>query len=302
MASTWRRPGLTAIEVLWRWSVGLPLLWLAIRAVAGILRGHPVDTGALEAMTVFQPTAALDTLGRQALPLLPPLYRVTRWLLPAGVAAWVAASTAGRLQIWRRLDRSLPTRAADVGRVAVLGFLRVLLLLGTLLAWLWGIGAAGRYSLSSATDAGAEPNLVTFSAMLVVLTLLLFLLWSLAVWAFDAAPLFVLVEGQGLGESIRSAWRAHALRSKLIEINLVMGIVKVGLTVLAMVFSATPLPFAAEETQGFLIGWWSFVGVLFLLALDFFHVVRRAANLSFFWTLVRPKDDTDRAPERPFAP
>lgn len=289
MASTWRRPGLTALEVLWRWVVGIPWLWFVVRGVSSALRAHPVDPAALEAMTVFQPMAAVDTLERQFAPLLPPLRATAQWLLPAGVAAWAVVSTAGRMAIWRRLDVSLPRR---FGPIAVLGLLRVLLLLLFLWIWIRGIGAAARYSISSAVSQGAEPNLVLFSAMLVVLTLLIFLLWCLVVWPLDAAPLFVLGDGQGVTGSLRSALGARVLRSKLVEINLVMGIVKIGLLVLATVFCATPLPFSAEETQTFLISWWSFVGVLFLMALDFFHVVRRAANLSFFRTLVTPIGDT----------
>lgn len=297
MAGTWRRPGLTAIEVFWRWAVGLPWLWFATRGVLQALRAHPVDTVALEAMTVFQPLAALDTLDRQMAPLLPPLRAMGRWLLPSCAAAWVGVSTAGRLAIWRRLDSSLPRR---FGPVALLGGLRLLLLLLFFWGWGRGIGAAAQYCIPAAVSAGAEPNLVLFAAIVVVLTLLLFLLWSLVVWPLDAAPLFVLAEGQGVGASLRSALGAGALRSRLVEINLVMGIVKVGLAVLAMVFCATPLPFSAEETQGFLISWWSFVGVLFLIALDFFHVVRRAANLSFFRTLMTPKSDITDAPERAY--
>lgn len=295
MAGVWKRPGLTAIEVLWRWTVGLPFLWIAVRALTHALRAHPLNMAALDAMTVFEPVAAVDTLRRQTAPLLPPLQAAARWWLPASVAAWTAASTAGRLAIWRRLDPSLSMRA---GPVALLGLLRLLLLL--LFFWIWarGIGAAARYSVSSAAGAGDQPNLVRFSAMIVVFTLGLFLLWSLAVWLLDAAPLFVLGAGEGVGASLRSASAASALRSELIEINLVMGIVKVGLLVLAMVFSATPLPFAAEETTGFLVGWWSFVGVLFLLALDFFHVVRRAANLSFFETLITQKGNNGNAPKQ----
>lgn len=295
MVSTWKRPGLTLIEVLWRWCVGLPCLWIAVRALTLALRAHPLNTPALEAMTVFQPLAAVNTLQRQVAPLLPPLQAVARWLLPVGAGAWVAASTAGRLAIWRRLDVSLPLR---VGPIALLGLLRLVLLLLFFWGWVRGIGAAARYSISSAVGAGAEPNLVLFAAMVVVLTLLTFLLWCLVVWPLDAAPLFALAEGKGVLASLHAALRDRVLRSKLVEINLVMGIVKVGLTVLAMVFSATPLPFSAEETQTFLLSWWSFVGILFLMALDFFHVVRRAANLSFFQALATPpgdlRNDSDR--------
>lgn len=296
MAAMWKRPGLTALEVLWRWIVGAPLLWLTVRAGVQALRAHPLDAAAWEAMTVFQPMAAVQTAGREIAPLLPGLWQTARWLLPLGATAWAVASTLGRGLLWRRLDPSLPARW---GPMAALNGLRSLLLAGTLLLWEGAIAVAGRYSLATASTSGigtgkeasVEPNLVLFAAAVVVLTLLLFVLWCLIAWPLDAACLFVLAGRQGFGQALRSAVHAPALRARLVEINLVMGIVKVGLAVLAMVFSATPLPFAAEETRGFLLGWWSFVGVLFLLALDFFHGVRRAANLAFFQALMRPIAD-----------
>jgi hypothetical protein len=70
------------------------------------------------------------------------------------------------------------------------------------------------------------------------------------------------------------------LRGKLIEINLVMNIVRIALIVLAMVFSATPLPFNTITTQTFLNFWWCGVGLAYLAFSDYFHVVRAAAYLS----------------------
>ena len=67
--------------------------------------------------------------------------------------------------------------------------------------------------------------------------------------------------------------------TQLIETNLVMGITKVALLVLAMVFSACPLPFASVETQEFLTCWWIGVGVWWLVASDYFHVVRNVETL-----------------------
>ncbi len=51
------------------------------------------------------------------------------------------------------------------------------------------------------------------------------------------------------------------MRGKLIEINMVMNIVRIALIVLAMVFSASPLPFSSVETQMFFNCWWGGVGL-----------------------------------------
>lgn len=297
MSGVWRRPGLTAIEVLWRWAAGAPLLFLALRAVAHALHAHPLDTRALDAMTVFQPLAAATTLQQQLAPYPSLLFPTARWLVPLGLLVWVLSSTLGRMAIWRRLDPALPVRT---GPAMLFGLLRLLLLLTTLLVWLAGLAAAGRYSMSRALAAGGEPNLVLLTALAVLLTLLLLLLWSVAVWVLDAAPLFAFTDAAGVAGSVRAAFRARDLRSELVEITLVMSIVKVGLTVLAVVFMATPLPFAAEETRSFLFSWWTLIFLLYLAALDFFHVVRRAANLSFFRTLMRPVADVAGTRERAY--
>ena len=61
-----------------------------------------------------------------------------------------------------------------------------------------------------------------------------------------------------------------------------MGIVKIALIVLALVFSACPLPFSTVETQEFLTWWWIGVGVWYLVASDYFHVVRAAAYVALW--------------------
>jgi hypothetical protein len=82
--------------------------------------------------------------------------------------------------------------------------------------------------------------------------------------------------------SLRGAVHSGRLRAKLVEINLVMGIVKVSLIVLGMVFSACPLPFASVESRTFLVWWTIGVGVLYLVASDYFHVVRVAAYQALY--------------------
>ena len=121
-----------------------------------------------------------------------------------------------------------------------------------------------------------------YFALVVIETLLLFIAWAAASWVLSIAPLLATLRVYSVGQSLRAAWNVGPLRGKLVEINLVMGIVKVALIVLAMVFSASPLPFETVETQGFLHGWWIGVTVLYLLASDYFHVVRLAAYLALW--------------------
>jgi hypothetical protein len=67
-----------------------------------------------------------------------------------------------------------------------------------------------------------------------------------------------------------------------------MGIVKIALIVLAIVFSASPLPFESVATPDFMLRWYSVVTVLYVIASDFFHVVRIVAYLEL-WKAYEPE-------------
>ena len=311
MAQVWRRPALTGTELLWRWGTGAPLLLVLAAAVRKAMRGVPLDVAGLQAMTVFKPTEALATLGGQLNRILPAVVPILRWWIPCALLIWTLASAWGKSNIWRRLDPQMRPR---FGFVAVVTLLRLCALLAVLALWLWGLVAASGFAITAPARAGGEPNLVLFVALAVALTLVLFTLWCMTSWVLDAAPLFAMQNRatkhgdhpgpesratlrRSFAGSFRATTRTHGLGSKLIETNLVMGIVKVALLVLAMVFSASPLPFATVETTGFLVGWWSFVALLYLAFSDLFQVIRRATCLRLFEALVTPGSDITTAPE-----
>ena len=81
----------------------------------------------------------------------------------------------------------------------------------------------------------------------IFLSLGFFTAWALVSWALSIAPLLMLLEDRSalssLGQSLRLG---KPFTGKLVEINLVMGIVKLALIVLAMVLSAAPLPFSDQ--------------------------------------------------------
>jgi len=71
---------------------------------------------------------------------------------------------------------------------------------------------------------------------------------------------------------------------KLTEINLVMGIVKLALIVVAMVLSAAPLPFSDELGPDAMHAVWIGSTVFYLVANDYFHVVRLKGFMEFWRT------------------
>jgi hypothetical protein len=130
--------------------------------------------------------------------------------------------------------------------------------------------------------------LVLYFALAIVSTLGLFTLWAAMSWVFSVAPLLAMLRGIGASASLKAARRLGPLKGKLVEINLVMGIVKIALIVLAMVFSATPLPFESVTTPEFLAWWWVGVTVFYLVASDFFHVARLVGYLEL-WRAYEPE-------------
>jgi hypothetical protein len=176
--------------------------------------------------------------------------------------------------VLRRYDASLPRRSAAL---IALQLLRVVALSGSFVAWFFAIHWAANYSLP-----GVEPNLVLYCALVICLSLGIFTLWALLSWIFSIAPLLALLENRGIPGSLYRSLRLGPLRSKLVEVNLVMGIIKLALIVLAMVFSATPLPFESVMQGPPIYIWWTLVTLLYLAASDFFQVARLVAFIQFW--------------------
>jgi hypothetical protein len=211
--------------------------------------------------------------------LLPRVLSVALWLAPLLVVVWVLVSAVGRTVVLRRVDGRLH---AAVGTLIVLQALRVVALLGSFAFWFWCMVRVAELTVTGPIAAGGEPNLVGYFSLVIVATLGLFTLWAVVSWALSVAPLLAMLKGLGVGGSLSAAFRLGPLKSKLVEINLVMGIVKIALIVLAMVFSATPLPFESVTTPEFLFWWWTGVTVLYFVGSDFFHVARQVAYLQLW--------------------
>ena len=279
LSACWKRPSLTALEVLWRWVYGIPALLLLRYEALRILHETPVDYGALRSMTVLDPIGAAGTLVKAIMALLPPVLSVALWLAPLLVVVWVVVSAVGRTVVMRQVDRRLH---AQLGTLIVLQAVRVIALLGSVWIWFSCMQWAANVTVTGPITAGTEPNLVGYFALVIVGTLGLFTLWAVVSWALAVVPLLAMLRGLGVAGSLAAAFRVGPLKSKLVEINLVMGIVKIALIVLAMVFSASPLPFESVTTPEFLFWWWLFVTAFYFVASDFFHVARQVAYLQLW--------------------
>jgi len=256
--------------VAWRWAIGAPSAAAIGYEALRVVRQTGVDFGAVKQMSLLDPMAAAATLSEMAAVVVPPLLRVAEWLGPVLLVAWVVASSVGRTVLLRRVDARLHARP---GSLMVLQAVRMVALVGSFAVWFVCLRAAAQAVVNGPIAAGQEPNLVLYCAMVIVATLGMFTLWAVVSWVLALAPLLAMIRDLPPGASLAAALRVGPVRGKLVEINLVMGIVKIALMVLALVFSACPLPFESVATPGFMVWWYVGVTLLYLVASDMFHVV-----------------------------
>jgi len=278
------RPFLVAIEVGWRWIFGIPFLLVCWIEAQKILAELPPESTGLNSIDAQNPWVAAVQLARAWSLYQPHVVAVLAWLGPVAALAWVIVSALGRGLVLSRLDperrlpfRPLPMMVLQAGWLALLGAT----------SWAW-FRCMGWVSATHIT-AGAEPDLIGFATWTIFLALGFFTAWALVNWALSIAPLVMLLEKRtalaALGQSPRLG---KAFTGKLVETNLVMGIVNLALIVLAMVLSAAPLPFS-DQLGGDALHWIDAAAVVFyLIASDYFQVVRLKGFLEF-WKMYRGK-------------
>ncbi|WP_156993940.1 hypothetical protein [Terriglobus sp. TAA 43] len=279
-------PSWVLLEIAWRWLFGIPAVAIVYIQASKVFASVPWQATNIEALTVNQlltdPMKASATIADFVAIVLPGLLHVASWLAPVLLVIWAIVSGIGRTLVLRRMDSTLQPR---IGTMIALQLLRILPLAALFTVWFFGVQALGRWTIVNPIASGGEPIIMAYVGGVIVLTLGLFVVSALIGWIFSLAPLLSVLNGSGVGSSISEAIRTGGLRSGLIEINLVLGIVKIALMILGVVFSACPLPFQTELTDQFLFDWNCAVAVWYFIASDYFHVARLAGYLQ----LIRPQ-------------
>jgi hypothetical protein len=280
ISGVFRRPLLLAVEVGWRWLFGIPFLWICRQQARQILAAHPLESSGLDSLDTQNPWVAAIQIANGFAFYQPHVLAVLRWLLPAAAVIWIVLSGMGRALLLRRMEAQ--TRFRPMAIMAINGGW---LALFALVVWAWLLSM--QWLAATHIRAAGEPDLVGYFIGAIVLSLGLFTVFALASWPFSIASVVA-----SLGDrSVLSAF-AESLRlggpftSKLVEINLVLGIVKLALIVLAMVFSAAPLPFGDELGSATLHLVSAASLVFYVVANDLFQIVRLKAFLEF-WKVFR---------------
>ena len=275
MGWVFAQPSLTVLEVSWNWIFALPFLAVALHQAQLILTALPPEAAGLANLDPQNPWLAATQLHIAFALYQPLLLAVLHWFLPLAALAWAVVSGLGRSLILRRMEPGVRFRPQAM--MALQACWMALLAL-TIWGWLRSIAWVSATHILP----GAEPDLIGFSGWFIFLSLGFFTVWALVSWAFTIAPLLMLLEERSvlsaLGQSLKLG---KPLTGKLIETNLVMGIVKLALIVVAMVFSAAPLPFGDELGPDALHFIWAMSIVFFFIASDYFQVVRLKGFVEF---------------------
>ncbi len=286
IAECWHRPGLLGLELAWRWGFGIPALaliaWLGWRLAARL----PLDQIDLSQFSLRYPIAASQWVATVVGLVGPPILHLVRWLAPLLAVLWAVASGLGRNVVLRRLDPQM--RSAPLTLIW-LQLLRIAALGATVIGWWYGLRWAAATTLG-----GAEPNLVGYFAWAICLSLGAFTAWALLSWILSIAPMIALVEGVGLAGALTRSLRLGGLAGELAEVNLILGIVKIILVLLALILSATPVPFTATMQGPPLYMWWAGVTVVYMAFSDFFQVARLGVFIRL-WRAYRPSAEAPAA-------
>jgi hypothetical protein len=275
---------LLLLEVAWRWLFGVPFLAVCWLQAQKILAAVPPESAGLDSINAQNPWQASLQLAHAWSLYQPQVAQTLLWLAPLAALVWVAVSAFGRGLVLTRID------AGPGARLRFRPFSMMLLQAGWLLllsAICWGWLRCMQWVAATHITTGTEPDLIGFAFWLIFLSLGFFTAWSLISWTLSIAPLVMLLEERSalsaLGQSLRLG---RAFTGKLVEINLVMGIVNLALIVLAMVLSAAPLPFS-DQLGPDSLHWIDAAAVIFyLVASDYFQLVR-LKGFEEFWKMFR---------------
>lgn len=268
MAWIFKRPWLTALEVAWRWAFALPVIAVCVVEGRRILAVLPLDAAGLSQIDSPNPWVAVVQLADAWDQYQPHVALVLRWLLPAAALLWAMISGVGRNLVLKAMERGLRFRPL---RMAALQGAWLLLFAATFWGWFRLVGWAAATHITVADG----PDLVGYFIWVIFLSLGFFSLWAVISWALYMAPLLMLLEDRpALSALGQSFMLGKTLTSKLVEINLTMGIVKLMLVVVAMVLAAAPLPFSDELGPGAMQVVYAGATVVYVVASDYFHVVR----------------------------
>jgi hypothetical protein len=280
MGWVFSRPAITALEIAWRWVFGVPFLLVCWNRARHVLAALPLETAGLTSIDTQNPWIAATQLGDAWTRYEPLVARELHWVAAIAALAWIAISSLGRSFVLKQME---PRLAFRPWAMLALQALWLVAFGGVMCCWFSSVSWAAATHISTE----GEPDLIGYSMWVIFLSLAFFTVWALVSWAISVAPLLMLLEDCSPGGALmRSLRLGKGFTSKLVEVGLVMGIVNLALIVLAMVFSAAPLPFSDQLGRDAMHVVWAGALLFYLVANDYFQVVRLKSFIEF-WKVFR---------------
>src|SRR5271170_1796676 len=98
LGDCWSRPSLLALEILWRWLFGIPLLAVlaghGVRIYAAV--ANQLAAASIDQFSIADPAQATVIAADVYAVIAPPLLRTALWLVPAAMLVWAVMSGVGR--------------------------------------------------------------------------------------------------------------------------------------------------------------------------------------------------------------
>lgn len=272
------RPQLTGLELAWRWIFGIPLLLICWQEFQRIVIAVPPESAGVNNLDAQNPWVAVLQLGNVWTHYQPHVAAVLRWLIPVAALVWVVVSGVGRGIVFKRLEPGVRFRP-----FAMILLQGVWLALIAVILWCWFLSI--QWVAATHISPEGEADLVGYAIWAIFLSLGFFSLWALVSWPVSIAPMLALLEDRSPASALVESFKlGKVFTGKLMEINLVMGIVTLMLIVLTMVFSAAPLPFGDQLGPDALHAVAAGAVIFYLVASDYFQVVKLKSFIEFWRT------------------
>ena len=275
MGTVIRRPALSFLEIGWRWLVGVPFLCVFWMEWQKVLSVYPVTASGFTQVDTVNPWIGMVQMGGVWKYYAPHAAAILHWLLPMAAVAWIVVSAVGRNLILMCMNPG--ARFRPLAMMLPQG-----LWLGLAALTIWGWYASVQWTAVTHFHPGVEPELVGFFIWSIFLSLGFYTAFALLSWPFSVAPILMLLEKRSALSALRQAFRlGRGFAGKAAEVNLTLGVAKLGIIVLALVLSAAPLPFADELSPGALRLVTAASFLFYMVANDYFQVVRLRAFVEF---------------------
>jgi hypothetical protein len=277
--AVFRRPGVIAAEIAWRWSFGVAAGALVTVAAMRFLNSLTVTDADLFALQSRIPALMADAVTHIFQGSGPRLVRLILILTPAISVLWMLAASVGRAATLRVLIQDAPasfTKRHDLRSLLGTNFLRVLV---TLLALMAMVGSA--ILAGFAANIGDEPSILLFNLVFLGLLFLVSLSWSTLSWYLSLAPIFVVRDNRPAFAAVNEA--VHLVRRRggdFSGVSTLYGLLKLFLIGVATVVSLVPLAFIGDWPWQATTTLFVIITLAYFAVADLLYVARLASYLA----------------------